>query len=173
MCHKIYVVAKPHFVRKSAELQQPDFERACDFTMDPIGVFHHSDLHREGINQRNWQKVNADRISACQFDASGRYLAVYSSWLAIEIWDVSSIPVPMTSLVMPKGLANKLEGYCHTLFWSHDGKQVGGVFGVRPTFKRKVTISGEVETIIVNDGAKPAYLLTWDIVSRKITHYYR
>jgi hypothetical protein len=143
--------------------------------MDPVAVFHHSDVGRECISERNWQKLNTDRASSFRFDRSGRYLAIYVNWNTIEIWDISSIPVPVSCLVLPKSIGNKFDGYCHALQWSACSMQLVGVFGARPAaLKRKAAQAlGEIDTTATNEVPKVSYLVAWDIVDRKILHKYR
>jgi hypothetical protein len=142
--------------------------------MDPVAVFHHSDVSRECISERNWQKLNTDRASSFRFDKSGRYLAIYVNWNTIEIWNISSIPVPVSCLVLPKAIGNKFDGFCHALQWSACSQQLVGVFGARSALKRKAAqAGGEPDSTTVNDGLKGSYMIVWDIVDRRILHKYR
>jgi hypothetical protein len=143
--------------------------------MDPVAVFHHNDVSRECISERNWQKLNTDRASSFRFDRFGRYLAVYVNWNTIEIWDISSIPVQISCLVLPRAIGNKIDGYCHALQWSACSQQLVGVFGSRSSaLKRKAAqAAGELEPTAVNDGLKSSYLIVWDIVGRIILRKYR
>lgn len=145
--------------------------------MDPVASFRHSDLDRECISERNWQKLNADRVLACQFDCMGRYLAVYCNWNAIELWDFTSLPVVLTSVVLPKHLSNRVDGNCHSLTWSTCSTQVAGVFGPRPqqgsTAKRKAHVANEIEAINVHEMYKASYFILWDVADRSIKHKFR
>jgi hypothetical protein len=146
--------------------------RPC-FNMDPVAVFRHSDLRRECITDRNWQRLGTDRVSACQFDPSGKFAAVCSGWNAIELWDFTSVPVIETSLGLPKHLSNRIDGICQALAWSPCSSQVAGVFGPRPSLKRKAAAIGEGELSGLSESYRDAYFIHWDVLKRRIIHKYR
>lgn len=143
--------------------------------MDPTAVFVHHDRRCQSIADRSWQKMNIDRVSHCSFDQSGRFCAVYYGFNAIELWDFTSVPVPMTTLVVPKLASGRFDGFCHSLEWSPCNTFLLGVFGSRSINHRKAaeaihTAPEEGPTPLVY---RPYQLIVWNLKQRVVTHMLR
>lgn len=137
-----------------------------DAINDPVSVFYHADVKCESITERNWQRLNVDRVVSSQFNATGTLCAMYISYNSIEIWDFSSIPMPITSLGIPRHLTGRIEGQCFASTWSPCSKQIIGIFGNKSNAKRH-SVPLSVET------NRYSYICVWDIESRRVTHKYR
>ena len=139
--------------------------------MDPTAVFVHRDRKSQTLAESSWQKVSIDRVTQVCFDATGRLCAIYYATNAIELWDFSSIPVPMSSLVLPKLASGKYDGFCYNLTWSSDNTQLIGVFGSRTIHRMKALDSNldSSETQVY----RPYQLVVWDVRRRITTHMLR
>eukprot|EP01032_Pedospumella_encystans_P013687 gene13687-15742_t len=139
--------------------------------MDPTAVFVHRDRKSRTLAESSWQKVGIDRVTQVCFDATGRLCAIYYATNAIELWDFSSIPVPMSSLVLPKLASGKYDGFCYSLTWSSDNTQLIGVFGSRTINRMKALDSNlsSSETQVY----RPYQLVVWDVCRRITTHMLR
>lgn len=145
--------------------------------MDPSAHFNHSELSSEQKSLQGWQKLSIDRVTNCCFDPSGRLCAVYFNHSSIELWDVTSVPVPMTMLLLPKNISGRFEGICHSLAWSADGSKLIGAFGPKAVSRRRTitTNSGIASdnSSAYNEDLKGCHVLIWDIRFRLITHKFR
>eukprot|EP01032_Pedospumella_encystans_P017301 gene17301-19721_t len=139
--------------------------------MDPTAVFVHRDRKSQTLAESSWQKVGIDRVTQVCFDATGRLCAIYYATNAIELWDFSSIPVPMSSLVLPKLASGKYDGFCYNLTWSSDNTQLIGVFGSR-TINRMKALDSNLSSSETH-AYRPYQLVVWDVCKRITTHMLR
>lgn len=143
--------------------------------MDPTAIFVHRDRRAQTLAQSTWQKVGIDRVTQVTFDATGRLCAIYYATNAVELWDFSSIPVPMSSLVLPKIASGRYDGYCYSLTWSLDNTQLIGVFGSRAI--NRVKPAEDVSPAISNptpaEMYRPYQMVVWDVRRRVTTHMLR
>lgn len=138
--------------------------------MDPTAVFVHRDRKPQTLAESAWQKVGIDRVSQVSFDATGRLCAIYYAMNAIELWDFSSTPVPMSSLVLPKLASGRYDGYCYGLTWSYSNTHLVGVFGSRNISRTKSSAESETNLAKIY---RPYQLVVWDVCQRVATHMLR
>lgn len=141
--------------------------------MDPSAHFYHSELRSDSKFDRGWQKLGIDRVTNCSFDPSGRFCAIYFNHTSIELWDFTSVPVPMTMLILPKNISGRFEGICHSLVWSTNGARISGVFGPKPNSRRRIATADSDSFQGPNEELRAYHFVVWDISSRVIIHKYR
>lgn len=153
-------------------MNSTDFQTGSLQKMDPTAVFVHHDRKCQTLADRTWQKLNIDRVSQCSFDSSGRFCAVHYSYNAIEIWDFTSIPVPITTLLVPKIASGRGDGFCYNLTWSPCNTFLIGVFGSKFVNQRKAEGSTSEDTTTTK-VYRPYQLVVWNVKQRVLTHAVR
>ena len=100
---------------------------------------------------------------------------MYYGFNAIELWDVSSIPVPLTTLVSPKLASGRFDGHCYTMTWSTCNTFLLGVFGSKQANRSRVANSDLTDPVatVGTHFYKPYHLVVWNVHTRTITSMFR
>jgi hypothetical protein len=144
--------------------------------MNPSAVFNHGELKASKLGDYTWEKLHVDKVTASSFDHFGRYCALYFNYNAIELWDFSSIPVPVSTLFLPRHLSHRFEGICYALTWSPCSTKIIGVFGSKLGNRRRINTSMSTSDESASSNKqfyKPYYMVVWDVVSRNIVRKFR
>lgn len=133
---------------------------------DPAAIFTHSHLQCDSILNHQWHRFeSATNVILCKFSREGDYCAIGIGGHApcIDIWDFTSIPVYMTTLLLPVQLS-KCERHCHYLHWSFNSSHIIGVFG------NKAIVQGKLDEQSTNS---PKWMVVWNTSTKEVIHIYQ
>lgn len=133
---------------------------------DPAAIFTHSHLQCDSILNHQWHRFeSATNVVLCKFSREGDYCAIGIGGHApcIDIWDFTSIPVYMTTLLLPVQLS-KCDRHCHYLHWSFKSSHIIGVFG------NKAIVQGKLDEQSTNS---PKWMVVWDTSTKEVIRIYQ
>lgn len=133
---------------------------------DPAAIFTHSHLQCDSILNHQWHRFeSATNVVLCKFSREGNYCAIGIGGHVpcIDIWDFTSIPVYMTTLLLPMQLS-KCDRHCHYLHWSFNSSHIIGVFG------NKAIVQGKLDEQSTNS---PKWMVVWDTNTKAVIHIYQ